>query len=59
VTRLNGDLLTIMRQPEVKDRLASQGTETIASTPEQLSAHVRTETAKWENVVKRAGIKAD
>ncbi len=57
--RLNSELVKIVRQPEIKERIASQGTETVGSTPEQLFAHIKSETAKWGQVVKQARIKAD
>jgi tripartite-type tricarboxylate transporter receptor subunit TctC len=59
VNRLNSDLVKIVREKDMKERLASQGTETVGSTPEQLFAHIRSETAKWGQVVKQARIKAD
>ena len=59
VTRLNAELVKIVRQADVKDRLASQGTETVGSTPEQLYSQIRNETAKWAQVVRAARIKAE
>jgi tripartite-type tricarboxylate transporter receptor subunit TctC len=43
----------------MKERLASQGTETVGSTPEQLYTQIRNETAKWGRVVKQARITAE
>jgi tripartite-type tricarboxylate transporter receptor subunit TctC len=43
----------------MKERLASQAVEGIASTPEQLTRHLRSELDKWTAVVKAAGLKAD
>jgi tripartite-type tricarboxylate transporter receptor subunit TctC len=35
------------------------GTDPVASTPEEFAAYLRQETAKWSEVVRRAGLKAD
>lgn len=59
VERLYTELVKILRQAEMKERLASQGTEVVASTPEELTAYIRMETSKWGKVVKQAGIKGD
>jgi len=43
----------------MKERLAAQGIDGIASTPEQLTKHLRSELDKWTAVVKAAGLKVD
>jgi tripartite-type tricarboxylate transporter receptor subunit TctC len=48
-----------LNTPEMKQRLAAQGIEGIASTPEQLTKHLRSELDKWTGVVKAAGLKAN
>ncbi len=59
VTKLGANMVKILRQPEIAERLAGQGTETIASTPDVFAAHIKTETVKWARVVQQAGIKAE
>jgi tripartite-type tricarboxylate transporter receptor subunit TctC len=36
-----------------------QGIDVIGGTPEQFAEHVRKETAKWADVIRRSGAKAD
>jgi tripartite-type tricarboxylate transporter receptor subunit TctC len=48
-----------LRTPEAKERLASEGTEPVGSTPEELRAAVRAEVERWGKVIKAAGIKPD
>lgn len=43
----------------VKERLASQGVDVVASTPEELTAFLGREIPKWAVVVKASGLKAD
>jgi len=43
----------------VREKLAGLGVEVVGGTPEQFAAHIRKETTKWGEVVKRAGVKVD
>jgi len=43
----------------MKQRLAGMATETMTSTPEEFAAYIRQEIAKWGDVVRKAGLKAD
>ena len=57
--KLQSQLHKALNTPEMKERVASQGIEGIASMPEQLTQHLRAELDKWTAVVKAAGLKAD
>jgi len=59
VARLNGELAKILYSPDMKDKLNAIGTDPVTSTPEEFAAYLRQETAKWANVVLKAGLKAD
>ena len=59
VLRLNSELAKIMHSPEMKERLAVMATETMTSTPEEFAAYIRQEIAKWGDVVRKAGLRAD
>lgn len=59
VERLHRDIVKAVQRPEVASRLALDGTEGIASTPDQFAAHLRSERAQWEKVVKLANIRGD
>ena len=56
VTKLNGEIVRILANPEVNARLASVGIETMTSTPEGLAEFQRVETARWAKLVRDAGI---
>jgi tripartite-type tricarboxylate transporter receptor subunit TctC len=43
----------------VRERLAGLGVEAVGGTSEQFDGHIRKETVKWADVVKRAGVKLD
>lgn len=42
--------------PGITERLASDGSEVVASSPEEFAALIKAELAKWATVVKAAGI---
>ena len=59
VARVNADLGKILAQPELAQRMLSQGIEAASSTPEALGEMIRTETERWRKVIKGAGIVAE
>ena len=48
-----------MTTPEMIERLSALKLEVIASSPQQLSAHIKSEIGKWADVVKRSGATID
>jgi tripartite-type tricarboxylate transporter receptor subunit TctC len=59
IARLHRESASILRTPEVRDRLARDGTEVVGGTPEGFEAYIRAEIVKWAKVVKAAGIKPE
>jgi tripartite-type tricarboxylate transporter receptor subunit TctC len=59
IDRWNQTLTTVLKQPDVRDKLLQQGAEAVGSTPEQLDKLVAAEIVKWTDVVKQANIKPD
>jgi hypothetical protein len=45
--------------PAVKDKLAKDGIEVVASTPGELGTFMRDDMIKWKKVVQAAHIRAD
>jgi tripartite-type tricarboxylate transporter receptor subunit TctC len=56
VAKVNADLGKVLGQPELAQRMLSQGIEAAGSTPEGLGDMIRTETERWRKVIKTAGI---
>lgn len=56
VTRINAEIAAVSKLPEVRERLASEGTEAYTVSPAQMAEILRTETEKWARVVKAANI---
>ena len=59
VKRLNAEIVKILNMPDVKERLVALGAEPVGDTPEQFSAYVKSEVAKWSDIVKKSGAKVD
>jgi tripartite-type tricarboxylate transporter receptor subunit TctC len=59
VARLNADIVAAIRSPEVQQRFASFGVETLVSTPAGFDAFIREDVTRWADVIRRAGIKAE
>ena len=59
ITRLNAEFVKIMRTPEMKERLATMATDPLTSTPEEFGAYIQSEIAKWGEVIRKAGLRAD
>jgi tripartite-type tricarboxylate transporter receptor subunit TctC len=59
VARLNSELNKIVAMPHVRERWIAVGIEPTGGTPEQFTEHVKKETAKWSDVIKRIGVKRD
>jgi tripartite-type tricarboxylate transporter receptor subunit TctC len=57
--RINQEVRKMSDMQDVKDRLAAQGAEVMTSTPEAFGKRIRDDRAKWERIVKSAGVKAD
>jgi len=56
VDRLNAEVGKILKDPEFREKVAAQGLEVFASTPEQYGAALRAESEKFGRIVKAAGI---
>ena len=50
------DTAAVLKMPEVRERMTSDGAIVVASTGEQFAAFIKSETVKWAKVVKAAGI---
>ena len=59
VTRLNGEIARILREPAIREKIAAQGFNITASTPEELGNFIRSEHGKWGRLVKVSGAKVD
>lgn len=54
VMKLNASIVEALKMPDVAQRLASDGSTPVGSSPEQFTSHIRSEVAKWRKLVKEA-----
>ena len=59
VARLQTETVKVLRQADVKEKIAFAGADTIGNTADQFGAFIRAETAKYARIVKDANIKID
>lgn len=59
ITRLHTGVVRALQNPEVRQRLLNDGAEPVGSSPEEFAAYLRSETTKWAQVIKAAGIKPE
>jgi tripartite-type tricarboxylate transporter receptor subunit TctC len=59
VSALRDAIAAALRSPALSRTLLDQGAEPGGGTPEEFAAFIRSETARWGEVVRRAGVKPD
>ncbi len=59
IDKLNAALREALGDAGVASRLAMEGAESLATTPEQYAADIDAEETKWSAIVKKAGAKAE
>ena len=59
VNRLNADILKVLAQPDVRERLTAQGIEIRTSSPAEFAAIIRADAEIWAKVVKATGTRIE
>jgi len=59
VNRLNEAIVKVLNQPEVKARLAEQGSEPVGNTPAEFKQFIAAEVGKWKELVRISGAKIE
>ena len=54
---LNTEITRIIQAPDIQEKLAVQGLEAMASTPQQFRQIMQSEIEKWARIIQQAGIK--
>ena len=56
VSKLNGEIVRILKLPDVRQRLSEQGAEAAPSTPQQFATLIRSDLQKYEKVIRAPGM---
>jgi tripartite-type tricarboxylate transporter receptor subunit TctC len=59
IARLHAESLKAIASPDIRDRMSAEGAEFVGDTPEQFTAFVKSEIAKWGRAVKASGAKPE
>lgn len=59
ITKVNRDVVAVLKLAEARDALLAQGAEASPTTPEEFALYLRKEIDKWGKVIKEAGIKSE
>lgn len=59
ITKLNQEIASALQAPEMRARLAREGVEVVAGSPEQFGTFFRAEIDKWAKVIKQAKVTLD
>jgi tripartite-type tricarboxylate transporter receptor subunit TctC len=59
IDKWNAAIVKMAADPEVKKKLDTLGFVPVASSPDQFAARIKSEMARWDKVVKTAGIHVD
>ncbi|MFT4103130.1 MAG: tripartite tricarboxylate transporter substrate-binding protein [Burkholderiaceae bacterium] len=59
VARLNAELRTILKMPDVVEKLQSLGAEVVATSPQAFATYLQAEIDKWGKVARGAGVQLD
>ena len=59
IDRMHREVAAAMAEPALRARFAELGAEPLAATPDDTARHIAAETAKWRDIITRAGIKLD
>ncbi len=56
ILKINAAIVRVLRLPDIVERFARDGVETVGTTPEEFRAHLASEIAKWKRVAASAGL---
>ena len=59
VMLLHREIVAVLALPEIRTQFDKMGFETIANTPEEFTAMIRVEVAKWGKLIREANIKVE
>jgi tripartite-type tricarboxylate transporter receptor subunit TctC len=59
VKRLQSEIARIVALPDVVEKLTALGLEPVADTPEEFGAYIRSEIARWGDIIRRSNLKVE
>jgi len=59
IAKLHAESIKAIAAPDIRDRMSAEGAEFVGDTPEQFTAFIKSEIAKWAKAVKASGAKPE
>ena len=59
VARLYAAFAKVLLTPEIKERLAADGAEAVANTPDEFAAQLKADHARWGPLIRESGVRAE
>ena len=59
VAKLNGEIVRIMSTADARERIGSLGADIVTGTPEQFASYIKSEHAKWGQLIRESGARVD
>ena len=59
IAKLNAEIVRVLKQPDVQERMLNLGLEAVGNTPEEFAAFVKSDIARWAKVVRETGVRAE
>jgi tripartite-type tricarboxylate transporter receptor subunit TctC len=59
IERLSRDIVSVLGQPDLRERLAALGAEVLAGTPHEFADYIAAEIPKWSKVVRDSGARIE
>ena len=59
IDKLHAEVVKVLSQPDVRERIAGTGSEVIGNTPQEFARRIQSDVDKWKKVAAAANIKAD
>ncbi len=59
IMRLNKDIVSLLRSPDIKERMESFGNDIVAGSPDEWQRFIETEITKWTKIAQLTGLRAD
>ena len=56
---ITDQVVAALARPDMKERMAANGTDIIGNSPAEFAAFIKTDIAKWAKVVKNSGARVD
>ena len=58
VMKLHQEVVALLQQPAIRERLLAEGAEPVGNTPDQFRTFIDAEIAKWGKIIRGAGLTA-